>query len=161
MCHTSFQSKGLAWNAQPHLCRALHSELWGLSWQRWSAGTGQAVWLRDRDTIAGLPVPPSGGQKMLKGHPSLRPGCCGAQQTCPRWASLSCPHLARPTCLQQLSQNHAGSAGPASLPPTLVHSGPWRLYKAAPWEGQRNLLQVQFANHIKYSPVKSLGFSPV
>lgn len=123
MCHTSFQWKGLAWNAQPHLCHALHPELWELSWQRQSEGTGQAVWLWDRDTIAGLQVPPSGGQKMLKGHPSLRPGCCGAQQTCPRQASLSCPHPARPTCLQQLSQNHAGSAGPASLPPTLVHSG--------------------------------------
>lgn len=37
-----------------------------------------------RDTIAGLPVPPSGGQEMLRGHPSPRPGCCWAQQTFPK-----------------------------------------------------------------------------
>lgn len=32
----------------------------------------------DRDTIAGLPVPPSGGQETLRDHPFPRAGCCRA-----------------------------------------------------------------------------------
>lgn len=77
----------------------------------------------DRDTIAGLPVPPSGGQETLRGHPSPRPGCCWAQQTFPSQVSLS-HHPARPACLQQPPQSHtlpcSRPAYPASSLPTLA-----------------------------------------
>lgn len=117
----------------------------------------------DRDTIAGFPVPPSGGQETLRGHPSLRPGCCWPQQTFPGQASLS-QHPARPACLQQPPQSHTlpctWPACPTSSLPTLTHPGSWRSYKAPPWKGQRNLLQVQSVNHVKYSSVELQGFHP-
>jgi len=81
----------------------------------------------DKDTTAGLPVPPSGRQKMLRGYPSLRPGCWREQQIFPSQASLS-HHPARPACLQQLPQSHTTALPqarcPARSPPTLDHPGP-------------------------------------
>lgn len=57
------------------------------------AGAGQAVpgdKDRDRDTIARLPVPPSGGQQALGGHSSPRPSRPG--QTPPSLPCLPQPH---------------------------------------------------------------------
>lgn len=68
----------------------------------------------DRDTVAGLPVPPSGGQGRLRGHPSPGPGW---QQTF--------PSQDRPACFQQPPQSHAWDLTqhhvlPAPLPPFLI-----------------------------------------
>lgn len=77
------------------------------------------------------------------------PGAVGVQ-SCPARPSLF-PH--RPA-----SRSPINPARPASSPPTPAH--PWRLCKAPPRQGQRNSLQVQLVNHIKSSPVESLGVHP-
>lgn len=137
---------GTGWRAQCTAPSAL------CSWR--GAGAGQAV-LRDRDTIAGLPMPPSGGQQGLGGHSSLSPGCWRGADLLNQ-ASLS--HHPLPPAARILTDLRSSPARPASSPPTLAH--PWRLCKAPPRQGQRNLLQVQLVNHIKSSPVESLGVHP-
>lgn len=118
----------------------------------------------DRDTIAGVPVPPSGGQETLRGHPSLRPGCCWAQQTFPSQASHSHHPGALPGSSSHPNPTHGPTAGQRVLPALLPHVlllGPRDCIKHHHRrEGGRNSLQVQFVNHIKYSPVESLGFHP-
>lgn len=51
-----------------------------------------------------------------------------------------------------------GPCSTSSSPPTPSH--PCRLCKAPPRQGRKNLLQVQLVNHIKSSPVESLGVHP-
>lgn len=94
-------------------------------------------------------MPPSGGQPALGGHWYPDPGCC-------RDANL--PILASPASIPIPTDPCSSPARPASSPPTLAHL--WRLCKAPPRQGRRNLPQVQLVNHIKSGPVESLGVHP-
>lgn len=100
---------GTGWRAQCTGPSAL------CSWR--GAGAGQAV-LGDRDTIAGLPVPPSGGHQALGATLPSAPGAGGAQ-TFPAWpASPTTP------CFQQPAPPRIPAAArhvlPAPLPRSLI-----------------------------------------
>lgn len=103
------------------------------------------------------PLPERGRGSQGTGTPSQGSQChlVGDNQ---RSGATRPPNLASPASIPIATDPCSSPARPASSPPTLAH--PWRLCKAPPRQGRRNLPQVQLVNHIKSSPVESLGVHP-
>lgn len=85
-------------------------------------GATLCVW-RDKEDIAGLPVPPSGRKERLQGHPSLGAGRHSRHSPAPPVLPASSNHPSH--------THHRPGIWP-TLFPMLTHPRPSRLYKAPP-----------------------------